>query len=169
MPLYLFYTMVQKSQKWPKTQIKGGSCLNLLVWKSSLSLSLYFSFFFSRYQTATSDKTSPTKTSQTTQLRHVDKKNKNKKKELIVSSKLCSPSRHNAQEAPHCRCSSECHACLQTCKNTTLKLRPSPGLFFFFFTNVKIRENECKPLFTTVRELWPYTMGFFFKLTIFLN
>ena len=27
MPLYFFYTMVQKSQKWPKTQIKGGSCL----------------------------------------------------------------------------------------------------------------------------------------------
>ena len=29
MPLYLFYAMVQKSQKWPKTQIKGGggSCL----------------------------------------------------------------------------------------------------------------------------------------------
>ena len=24
MPLYDFYTMVQKSQKWPKTQIKGG-------------------------------------------------------------------------------------------------------------------------------------------------
>ena len=24
MPLYLFLTMVQKSQKWPKTQIKGG-------------------------------------------------------------------------------------------------------------------------------------------------
>ena len=24
MPLYLFYTMVQRSQKWPKTQIKGG-------------------------------------------------------------------------------------------------------------------------------------------------
>ena len=23
MPLYFFYTMVQKSQKWPKTQIKG--------------------------------------------------------------------------------------------------------------------------------------------------
>ena len=23
MPLNLFYTMVQKSQKWPKTQIKG--------------------------------------------------------------------------------------------------------------------------------------------------
>ena len=31
MPLYLFHTMVQKSQKWPKTQIKGGggSCLKL--------------------------------------------------------------------------------------------------------------------------------------------
>ena len=28
MPLNLFYTIVQKSQKWPKTQIKGGSCLN---------------------------------------------------------------------------------------------------------------------------------------------
>ena len=24
MPLNLFYTLVQKSQKWPKTQIKGG-------------------------------------------------------------------------------------------------------------------------------------------------
>ena len=24
MPLYLFYTMMQKSQRWPKTQIKGG-------------------------------------------------------------------------------------------------------------------------------------------------
>ena len=24
MPLYFFYTMVQTSQKWPKTQIKGG-------------------------------------------------------------------------------------------------------------------------------------------------
>ena len=30
MPLHLFYTMVQKSQKWPKTQIKGGSCLKIL-------------------------------------------------------------------------------------------------------------------------------------------
>ena len=28
MPLYFFYTMVQKSKKWPKTQIKG-SCLKL--------------------------------------------------------------------------------------------------------------------------------------------
>ena len=31
MPLYLFYTMVQKSQKWPKTQIKGGPSLTGLV------------------------------------------------------------------------------------------------------------------------------------------
>ena len=31
MRLYFFYTMVQKSQKWPKTQIKGGSCLNLMI------------------------------------------------------------------------------------------------------------------------------------------
>ena len=31
MPLNLFYTIVQKSQKWPKTQIKGGSCLNVAV------------------------------------------------------------------------------------------------------------------------------------------
>ena len=29
MPLYFFYTMVQKSQKWPKTQIKGGPALTL--------------------------------------------------------------------------------------------------------------------------------------------
>ena len=29
MPLNLFYTMVQKSQKWPKTQIKGGPALTL--------------------------------------------------------------------------------------------------------------------------------------------
>ena len=28
MRLYLFYTMVQKSQKRPKTQIKGGPALN---------------------------------------------------------------------------------------------------------------------------------------------
>ena len=27
MPLNLFYTMVQKNQKWPKTQIKGGPAL----------------------------------------------------------------------------------------------------------------------------------------------
>ena len=30
MPLYLFYTMVQKSQKWPKTQTKG-SCLKQIL------------------------------------------------------------------------------------------------------------------------------------------
>ena len=27
MRLYFFYAMVQKSQKWPKTQIKGGPAL----------------------------------------------------------------------------------------------------------------------------------------------
>ena len=31
MPLNLFYTMVQKSQKWPKTQIKGDPALNVFV------------------------------------------------------------------------------------------------------------------------------------------
>ena len=31
MPLNLFYTVVQKSQKWPKTQIKGGPALKLRV------------------------------------------------------------------------------------------------------------------------------------------
>ena len=31
MPLNLFYTMVQKSQKWPKTQIKGGPALKELI------------------------------------------------------------------------------------------------------------------------------------------
>ena len=36
MPLNLFYTMVQKSQKWPKTQIKGGPALTPFVrlWKT---------------------------------------------------------------------------------------------------------------------------------------
>ena len=29
MPLYFFYTMVQKSQKRPKTQIKGGPACSL--------------------------------------------------------------------------------------------------------------------------------------------
>ena len=28
MPLCVFYTMVQKNQKWPKTQIKGGPALS---------------------------------------------------------------------------------------------------------------------------------------------
>ena len=38
MPLNLFYTMVQKSQKWPKTQIKGGPALNSqsAVWECRL-------------------------------------------------------------------------------------------------------------------------------------
>ena len=32
MPLNVFYTMVQKSQKWPKTQIKGGGpALKLII------------------------------------------------------------------------------------------------------------------------------------------
>ena len=30
MPLNLFYTMVQKCQKWPKTQVKGGPALTLV-------------------------------------------------------------------------------------------------------------------------------------------
>ena len=49
MPLYFLYTMVQKSQKWPKTQIKGGGgdpALNVklgmkwkeLHWESSQDL-----------------------------------------------------------------------------------------------------------------------------------
>ena len=34
MPLNVFYTMVQKSQKWPKTQIKGGGgpALSCRLW-----------------------------------------------------------------------------------------------------------------------------------------
>ena len=37
MPLYFFYTVVQKSQKWPKIQIEG-SCLNLKgTWAAILS------------------------------------------------------------------------------------------------------------------------------------
>ena len=31
MPLDLFYTMVQKSQKWPKTQIKGGPAFTVAL------------------------------------------------------------------------------------------------------------------------------------------
>ena len=46
MPLNLFYTMVQKSQKWPKTQIKGGggsclknaSCYSLFIYKMIMSV-----------------------------------------------------------------------------------------------------------------------------------
>ena len=49
MPLYLFYTMVQKSRKWPKTQIKGGSCLN----KGALSrYSVFLCRFFLRSKMA---------------------------------------------------------------------------------------------------------------------
>ena len=40
MPLYLFYTMVQTNQKWPKTQIKGGggSCLKPNLRKLRLAI-----------------------------------------------------------------------------------------------------------------------------------
>ena len=36
MPLNLFYTMVQKSQKWPKTQIKGGGPALRLIFRPAL-------------------------------------------------------------------------------------------------------------------------------------
>ena len=44
MPFNLFYTMVQKSQKWPKTQIKGGPALNWNLWKRKniLPITLFF-------------------------------------------------------------------------------------------------------------------------------
>ena len=54
MPLNIFYTMVQKSQKWPKTQIKG-SCLNVFLFSNRKFVSvrtipsnqtLSFSFLF---------------------------------------------------------------------------------------------------------------------------
>ena len=38
MPLYLFYTVVQKSRKWPKTQIKGGPAVKS-VEKISVTMS----------------------------------------------------------------------------------------------------------------------------------
>ena len=31
-PLYFFYTIVQKRQTWPKTQIKGGGGGPALIW-----------------------------------------------------------------------------------------------------------------------------------------
>ena len=37
MPLYFIYTMVQKSQKWPKTQIKGGPALTTPCQKDKLA------------------------------------------------------------------------------------------------------------------------------------
>ena len=42
MPLHLFYTMVQKSQKWPKTQIK--SCLKESVERSMLLRAVFLIF-----------------------------------------------------------------------------------------------------------------------------
>ena len=39
MRLYFFYTMVQKSQKWPKTQIKGGGpALTAFPWQMTMTL-----------------------------------------------------------------------------------------------------------------------------------
>ena len=40
MPLYLFYTMVQKSQKWPKTQMIGGPALNFTLFQKYESTKL---------------------------------------------------------------------------------------------------------------------------------
>ena len=42
MPLYFFYTMVQKSQIWPKTQIKGGSCLKNLAVDTNVNGNIQF-------------------------------------------------------------------------------------------------------------------------------
>ena len=36
MPLYLFYTMVQKSQKWPKLKWRGGPALMILSRQDTL-------------------------------------------------------------------------------------------------------------------------------------
>ena len=45
MPLNLLYTMVQKRQKWPKTQIKGGgSCLKGSVERSLLPWAIFLIF-----------------------------------------------------------------------------------------------------------------------------
>ena len=33
MPLYMFYTMVQKSQKMTKNSNQGGPALNLAIWE----------------------------------------------------------------------------------------------------------------------------------------
>ena len=41
MPLNLFYTMVQKRQKWRKTQIKGGPALNRLRLESNYELMIW--------------------------------------------------------------------------------------------------------------------------------
>ena len=51
MPLNLFYTIVQKSQKWPKTQIKGGPALSQLRKKlqlpaSVIALCRYFRVYY---------------------------------------------------------------------------------------------------------------------------
>ena len=48
MPLYVFYTMVQKSQKWPKTQIKRGSLLSVFILFLKTDGGVFFAvnFFF---------------------------------------------------------------------------------------------------------------------------
>ena len=55
MPLYFFYTMVQKSQKWPKTQIKAGSCLNPSSFEKRAQN--WLSFTLHAFQLETSDAT----------------------------------------------------------------------------------------------------------------
>ena len=50
MPLNLLYTMVQKSQKWPKTQIKGGPAL---IVNSLLSGSFQIKFSAEREENLT--------------------------------------------------------------------------------------------------------------------
>ena len=50
MPLNFFYTMVQKSQKWPKTQIKGGgSCLKQASNFGGTFDQLFLWIFFMRF------------------------------------------------------------------------------------------------------------------------
>ena len=45
MPLNFFYTMVQKSQKWPKTQIKWGPALSQLRTADSLRETFHIRVF----------------------------------------------------------------------------------------------------------------------------
>ena len=48
MPLYVFYTMVQKSKKWPKTQLKAGGP----AWRQDpLDLSFYLRTIFMKLGT----------------------------------------------------------------------------------------------------------------------
>ena len=47
-PLNFFYTAVQKSQKWPKTQIKGGPAL-IKSWSRRSELPVFDIFAFPRW------------------------------------------------------------------------------------------------------------------------